>query len=209
MLDQGDAGPMGGRWEATAPTLITLTSSRVGVPEGEPLALSARVHTVHGRGEPPTGSVAFVDGVRVLGTAPLDETGVAMLDGINLPTGVHAITASYGGDATHAAASSTPLPQAVVAMAAPVVVAVTAPDQTPSGIRLEAQLIDSVSGRLIEDARGEVLFVAAGVEVARATLVAGQARAVVQGLPEGALRAIFAGDDDHAAGSGHLYLVSP
>jgi hypothetical protein len=209
VLDQGDPVPMGGRWESTAPTLITLSSSRVGVPEGEPLALSAHVHTVHGRGAPPTGSVAFVVGLRVLGTATLDGSGRAVLSGITLPTGVHAITASYGGDASHAAASSTPLPQAVVAMAAPVVVAITVPDQTPHGTRLQAQLIDPVSGRLIEDARGEVLFVAGGEEVARATLIAGLAQAVVPRLPEGALRAVFAGDDDHAAASGHLYPVEP
>lgn len=48
----------------------------------------------------PTGSVTFVSGTRILGTAPL-VAGVATLVRSNLPVGMHPIKANYSGDSQY------------------------------------------------------------------------------------------------------------
>lgn len=208
MLDHGDLPEGTGRTDPAAPTLVRLASSRAGVPEGETVDLSAEVRPVRSAEPPPTGAVVFCVGTRTLGQSPLEPGGAAVLRGVTLPAGVHALTASYTGDGRYAGASSPPLPQAVVAPAAPVLVAVAAPERTPEGVRLEAELLDPGTGRLVEDATGVILFVAAGKQLAQAPLVGGQASTVVAGLPEGALRVVFPGDGEHAAASGHLRVLA-
>jgi hypothetical protein len=185
-----------------APTLVRLSSSRPGAPEGEPLALAAQVRTLVSGGLAPTGSVTFRIGPRLLGTAVLDAVGQAVLDGVRLEPGVHAITAVYPGDDQHSAATSSPLPQAVTVAASPVVVLVNAPADGPGGVHLEAELVDPHTGRLAEDATGALVFTAGSTLVGRADLVAGHARVVVAHLPPGRLRAAFAGDTEHAPATG-------
>ena len=185
-----------------APTLVRLSSSRPGAPEGEPLALAAQVRTLVSGGQDPTGVVSFRVGTRLLGTAELDPTGQAVLNGVLLEPGVHAITASYAGDEDHSAATSSPLPQAVTVAAAPVVVLVSAPADGPDGVHLEAELVDPHTGRLAEDATGALVFTAGTTTLACADLVAGHARVVVEHLPPGRLKAAFAGDTEHAPATG-------
>jgi hypothetical protein len=57
----------------------------------------------------PTGTVTFVEGATVLGTATLDASGQAALFLENFPSGSHTVTASYGGDADFQASVSDPL----------------------------------------------------------------------------------------------------
>jgi hypothetical protein len=188
-----------------APTVVRLTSSASGVPEGDSLVLAAEVVTLPTDvvAAPATGSVTFlVDGQR-LGSAELDAAGQAVLAGVRLPVGVHAVVASYPGDGQHAAASSSPIPQAVTAMAAPVVVLVSAPVQTePGGVLLEAEVVDPRSGRLAEDAEGTVVFTVGGSAVGSADLVRGYARLELAALPPGRLRASYDGDTEHASAVG-------
>jgi hypothetical protein len=193
------AGPL---VEALAPTLVRLSSSRSGAPEGEPLALAAQVRTLVTGVPAPTGSVSFRASGRLLGTATLDESGQAVLDGVRLDPGLHGITASYLGDEHHAAASSAPLPQAVTAAAAPVVVLVSAPNNGPDGVELEAEVVDPHSGRRAEDATGIVVFTAGNSTIATADLVVGRARTVIAQLPPGRLKATFTGDTEHAPATG-------
>lgn len=208
MLDHGGQAATRGRQDAAVPTLVRLVSSRPGVPEGESVDLRAEVRAVRPADDLPTGSVTFRVGALLLGDAAVDSGGDALLRGVRLPIGVHPVTASYGGDGRFAGASSAPLPQAVVAPAVPVLVAVAAPARTQDGVRLEAELLDPGTGRLVEAATGVVLFVAAGEQVAQAPVVGGQASAVVARLPEGALRVVFPGDGEHAAASGHLRVLA-
>lgn len=205
MLDSGDdAFTRGQVLHRAAPTLVRLNSSRPSAPLGETLLLVAQVRTLNGGGALPTGAVAFRIGTRLLGSAPLDEAGHAQLDGVQLDPGVHAITASYGGDPDHAAATSSPLPQAVTVPAAPVVVLVSAPVAGVAGVLLEAELVDPRTGRLADDAVGTVVFTAGGASLATAELVAGHARTLVPALPAGRLGAAFAGDPEHASATGFL-----
>jgi hypothetical protein len=185
------------------PTLVRLSSSRAGVPEGQPLALAARVVSVGADDLPPaTGEVSFlVDGRRV-GTAPVGAGGEAVLDGLHLGVGVHAVVASYSGDERHAAATSAPLPQAVTASATPVVLLVATPTRSPEGVVLEAEVVDPHTGRLAEAASGEVVFIVKGKPVGTVPLASGQARLHLDRLPAGRLRATYSGDREHAAADG-------
>jgi hypothetical protein len=208
VLDHGGQAATRGRQEAAAPTLVRLVSSRAGVSDGETVDLRAEIRAVRPAGAVPTGSGTFRVGPHLLGDADVDGGGDAVLRGVRLPTGVHAVTASYGGDGRFAGASSAPLPQAVVAPAVPVLVAVAAPARTPEGVRLEAELLDAGTGRLVEAATGVLLFVAGGEQLAQAPVLGGQASAVVPRLPAGSLRVVFPGDGEHAAASGHLRVLA-
>jgi hypothetical protein len=201
VLDHGDR-LTAGRLDGAAPTLVRLSAQRPRVAAGEAAVLVAHVVTVHGEEPTPSGNVAFRAGHRLLGTAPLDAAGTARLDGVRLPTGLHAIVASYGGDAAHAAATSAPVPQAVVVPARPVVVAVEAPLRTARGAVLRAELLDPATGRLVEGASGALTFAVGGQLLGSAPLRGGEATLELADLPEGPVTARFHGDVEHAAADG-------
>src|SRR6185437_10617602 len=88
-----------------------LTSSQGSTVYGQSLTLIATA----GNGSPPipTGSVTFLDGSTVLGSAALNSSGTASFTVSSLAAGSHLLTASYGGDGTSPAGSSAPLDVAV------------------------------------------------------------------------------------------------
>ena len=96
-----DAEPNGSTGTAT-----TLVSSPNPSLLGQSVALTAMVTATAGA---PTGTVTFRDGSATLGTASLSASGVATLATSLLAGGAHSLTASYGGDASHAGSSSMPL----------------------------------------------------------------------------------------------------
>jgi len=202
VLDQGDQAREVGRLELAAPTLVRVTSSWSGVPEGAAFRLTARLRTTRREVPAPEGSVVFRAGHRVLGTASVGADGEAVLEEVALPAGVHAVVASYSGDAYHAAATSAPLPQVVAAPLLPVVLAVAEPVRRAGGVVLEAELLDPATGRLLDGASGRVVFSVEGVEVAEVVLTEGQARVVVPGLPAGRLVGAFPGEGEYAPGTG-------
>src|SRR5262249_31298200 len=67
--------------------------------------------TVTGTGATPTGTVTFKDGATSLGTGTLNGSGQATVTISTLAAGSHSITAAYGGAATYAARTSSPLAQ--------------------------------------------------------------------------------------------------
>jgi hypothetical protein len=200
VLDPGDR-VVGGRLEVAAPTLVRL-SATAHVHDGEPAVLEAHVVTVHEGGPAPTGAVAFRTGHRLLGTAPLDPDGIAVLPGVRLPAGVHPVVVSYGGDPHHAPATSAPVPQAVVARAAPVVVALAVPERAADGVVLRAQILDAATGRAVERVEGVVTFALDDEVVGEAALADGEAALVLPQLPVGRITARFRGDPEHAAAEG-------
>lgn len=202
MLDQGDEAIVGGRLSLAAPTLVRVTSSWPGVPEGTPFRLTAQLRTTRTDGPPPSGSVVFRSGHRVLGTAKVDDTGAAVLADVRLAAGVHPVVASYSGDEHHAAATSAPVPQAVAAPLLQVLLAVAAPVRRGDGVTLEAQLLDSLTGRLADGAPGRVAFSVDGTVVADVPLEGGHARALVPELPAGHLVATFPGEGEYAPAVG-------
>lgn len=63
--------------------------------------------SVSGSGGTPTGTVTFLEGSTVVGTATLDASGQATFSTSTLSSGSHTITARYDGDATFASSTST------------------------------------------------------------------------------------------------------
>ena len=93
-------------------TTTVLTSSPNPSVPGQPVTFQAVVTTT-GPGTP-TGTVRFVEGATILGTATLSG-GVATFTTSSLGAGTHTITAVYEGDAIHGSSESAPLTQTVVA----------------------------------------------------------------------------------------------
>jgi hypothetical protein len=92
--------------------LVTLTSSPSSVVFGQPLTLTVTVLSANGSGSTPTGTVVFHDGGTVLGSAPLDGSGLATFTALLAPGG-HALSAVFSGDGTFATALSATLSQVV------------------------------------------------------------------------------------------------
>jgi hypothetical protein len=80
---------------AKATPTITLVTSPSPVLDGSPAVLTATVQSTAGV---PTGSVEFLDGTTVLGTAPVDASGVATFNLSALGPGAHTLNARYTGD---------------------------------------------------------------------------------------------------------------
>jgi copper-transporting P-type ATPase V len=75
-----------------------VTSSATTATLGQPVTFMVRVRSSVPN-VPPTGTVTFRAGERVLGTVPVDESGGACITVADLPAGEHEIRANYSGDA--------------------------------------------------------------------------------------------------------------
>lgn len=93
-----------------ATTGLALTSSLNPAGLGASVTLSASASS---NGGIPTGTIRFLEGNTLLGSATLDANGAASLSLANLALGLHAITATYAGDAADSAATSVELDQSI------------------------------------------------------------------------------------------------
>ena len=101
------------------PSALALTSPSVSATQGLPVEFVATVTAPSGGSVPlPGGTVTFSDGSASLGTAAVDPTGVAIFTSTKVPLGANVIAASYGGDATYAAASAPPVTATIKSSAA-------------------------------------------------------------------------------------------
>ena len=92
------------------PTTIALASSENPSLSGDTVSFTA---TVSGGSSVATGTVTFKDGAITIGTGTLNSSAQATFATSALSVGSHTITASYGGDSTHATSTSAPLTQTV------------------------------------------------------------------------------------------------
>jgi photosystem II stability/assembly factor-like uncharacterized protein len=97
-----------GAWEIAASTFANTISNAVNNASpalGSTVTFTATVNK--GTGVPvPTGTVTFSDGTTVLGTGPLNASGVATFSTTSLGLGPHSVSAAYGGDTLYAASNS-------------------------------------------------------------------------------------------------------
>ena len=87
---------------AASTTKLAASSSAIG--QGQNVTLTA---TVTGGGATPTGTVTFSVGTSVLGKTNLNGSRQAVLSSTTLPAGPDNVEASYSGDATYMASTST------------------------------------------------------------------------------------------------------
>ncbi|NQX00789.1 Ig-like domain repeat protein, partial [bacterium] len=92
------------------PTTTVLTSSVNPAAFGARVTYTATVSSLSGT---PSGTVTFLDGATVFGTATLNGSGVATLATASRPSGARSLTASYAASAGHAASTSAILIQTI------------------------------------------------------------------------------------------------
>src|SRR5262249_44152086 len=111
----GGDGNFAGSTSAALPQTVSANSSTTTLASSvNPSAFGAAVTftaTVSGAGATPSGTVTFKDGGNAIGSGSLDGSGHATLTTSQLAAGNHAISATYGGDATHATSISPTLTQ--------------------------------------------------------------------------------------------------
>jgi hypothetical protein len=88
---------------APATTTTTLSTSSGVATAGTPVTLTAQVASTVGT---PTGTVTFLDGSTLLGTAAISPSGTASLTLSGLPTGGLSLTVAYSGDTNYVTSSS-------------------------------------------------------------------------------------------------------
>jgi hypothetical protein len=86
-------------------TQTALVASPTSGPTGTPITLTATV-TLKSGTIPPSGTVTFKKGAKVLGTGTVGENGEAVLIISTLKAGTNSITADYAGDASDNASKS-------------------------------------------------------------------------------------------------------
>jgi hypothetical protein len=97
----------------TAGTKVALTSSPNPSDHGQPVTFTATVSPIIEGAGTPTGTVAFINGPSILGSAPL-VNGVATLQSSTLTVGSHSITAAYNGNVMFNGSTSPTLIQVVL-----------------------------------------------------------------------------------------------
>jgi PhoPQ-activated pathogenicity-related protein len=98
---------------ARAATTVAVASSANPSIHKQSVTFTAVVTAQPPGGGTPGGMVTFLDNERVLGTAPLNGSGVATFTTSRLAPGSHTITASYGGDINFTGSTSAGLMQKV------------------------------------------------------------------------------------------------
>lgn len=131
---------------------------------------------------PPQGSVKFMDGPAVLGTATLDSNGVASLTTAALAFGSHTITATFDGDENFNGATSSVLPLTVAASSTTTALSATNQALNSGDSTILNVHVTSPQGTPV----GTVSFTSNGSQIGTATLDAnGTASLTVSSLPVG------------------------
>lgn len=173
---------------------VVATSSPNPASFGQGVMIKATVTTT---GNPPSGFVDLRDRNAILQRAPL-VSGVASFTVSSLSVGSHSITGTYSGDATHAAATSSPLNQ-IVNKASTTTVLTSAPN--PSKLGEVVIFTASVSSSSGGSPSGMVKFLDGTSVLGRASLTAGVAAFKVSTLASGAHNstASYSGNSNFAA----------
>ncbi len=173
---------------AVTATATTLTASATQITVGQSITFNVSVTSG-------TGNVALLDGSTSLGTAPL-SSGKATFTISSLAVGSHSITASYAGDASDGASTSS-------AVTVQVNAAVTAPLQATT-VTLMATPATAVAGQSLSltanvtpaSATGNVTFQDGSTSLGSPALAGGTARLSLSTLSVGthSLTAVYGGD---------------
>jgi hypothetical protein len=170
-----------------ANSTVALISSANPSVFGAPVTLTATITPASA-----TGSVQFLDGATVLGTAAVSG-GSAALTTSSLGTGSHSIVAVYSGDAQYAGSTSAALSQ-TVNKAATTVVAGASPNPSTFGQSVTISASVTPAG-----ATGTVQFVDGGSVIGTTTLSGGTASITTSALGGGvhSITAVYGGDPSY------------
>ena len=172
-----------------APSRVVLTSSANPSNFGQPVTFTAALSPASA-----TGTVQFLDGTTLLGTAPI-PSGSATLMVSNLAVGAHSITAVYSGDANYLTSTSAVLAQTVNKAASSVALTSSA---NPSAFGQSVIFTATVSPA---SATGTVQFLDGTTSLGSAALAGGSAALTMSTLAVGAhsITAVYGGDANDVA----------
>ena len=192
-----------------ATTTTNLVSALNPAPYGSSRTLKATVKAVPSGGGTPTGTVTFREGETVLETVPL-EAGVAKYAFKALPTGEHAITATYDGDADYAT-SADEVTQAIVKASTTVTLTSTsnpAPNGSTGSLKATVKAVAPGTGT----PTGTVTFREGETVLATVPLASGAAKYFFKPLPPGSheIVATFGGAANYEPSEGSItQVISP
>jgi hypothetical protein len=147
---------------------------------------------------PATGTVQFLDGATVLGTAPLGG-GAAALATTALGVGSHSITAVYGGDSSYAGSTSAAAVQIVnKAPTATAIVSSVNPSTVGQAVTFTATVTPG--------ATGSVQFLYGTTPLGTVALNSGTAALTTSSLPAGfySIAAVYSGDANYVGSTGYI-----
>lgn len=189
-------------------TATSLSSSTSSIAENSPITLTAKVQQTSGT-TIPTGSVTFYNGTTSIGTATL-SSGTATLSTTALSIGVNSITASYAGNSTFNASTSSPVAVSVTASTIATSTTLTASTSSitqNSTVTLTAT-VKPASGATAPT--GTITFNNGSTALGSASLSAGSASFSTSSLPVGtdSITAIYSGSNSYNSSTSNAVAVS-
>ena len=182
---------------------ITLTGSPQTAPGQSNVAFTA---AVAGNCNMPTGVVTFLDGTTVLGTAPLNSSGIATFDTSFLFVGTHPITATYPGDFNFEASTSNTVTEVITGPPTNSVLNTVSPNPARP---LQAITMTATVTSAFTTPMGNISFMANGTVLATVPLTAaGTALATVSTLHAGTynITAVYGGSTEYAASTSNTII---
>jgi hypothetical protein len=189
-------------------TTTSLSSSASSVAENSPVTLTAKVQQTSGT-TTPTGSVTFYNGSTSIGTTTL-SSGTAALSTSALSVGVNSITASYAGNSTFNASTSSPVTVSVNASTIATSTTLAASSSSiaqNSPVTLTAT-VKPASGTT--SPTGTITFYNASVALGSASLSGGSANLSTSSLPVGtdSITAVYSGSNSYNSSTSNAVAVS-
>ena len=179
--------------ETKLPSALVLSASSLTPPIGSGYTITA---TASGGGVAPTGTVTFYAGNVFLTTGTLDGLGAATITG-TLTSGLHTITAMYGGDATYTTSAAAPLKVTVQKIGTSVSVTSSMnPAVKGSSITFTATVPTTLTGVA---PTGTVTFYSGGVSIGNGTLSGNTASLATSLTTTHTITATYLGDANYAS----------
>jgi Bacterial Ig-like domain (group 3)/Right handed beta helix region len=182
---------------------ITLTGSPQTAPGQSNVTFTA---ALTGNCNMPTGVVTFLDGATILGTAPVDTSGVAIFDTSFLFVGSHPITATYPGDFNFEDSTSNVVTEVITGPPTKTVLNTVSPN--PARPLQTITMTATVSSAFTTPA-GNMNFMANGTVLATVPVAAnGTALATVSTLRAGTynITAVYGGSTQYAASTSNTII---
>ena len=185
-----------------APTNTALQTSQSPQLLGQSVTLTAAVTSVSPN---ISGTINFLDGTTVLGSAPVGSTGTATLSTTALTFGQHTLTAVYSGDTNHVTSTSSAVPERIVESAQ--ISLSSSNNPATSGTNVTFTVKIAGNGSIVPS--GSVSFMDGSSVLTTATLDAsGAASFSTTSLSVGShsIAIAYAGDTNYAAASSTVLL---
>jgi Glycoside hydrolase family 44/Bacterial Ig-like domain (group 3) len=191
-------------------TGTVLTASATQITNGQSVTFSSTVQPKTGSGDP-TGTVAFLDGTRQIGSGTINGSGDTSFTTSTLSVGSHSVTAKYSGDSNFSGSTSAAVS---VAVSAPAKIATTT-SASPSATQLMAgqtfMLAIAVAPKSGNGTpTGTVAVLDGQTQLAMPALVAGAASFSSSTLAAGSHSIVvnYSGDANFAASSSTAVMIA-